>query len=183
MNATVTDALDHATATTASTTASTTTSAAVPVVTVGERCRRSVRYSRDDIAAFARLSGNSNPLHHDLQAAQRARHGEIIASGEQTTAQMIGLASSHFSRADGGLPREVLCLNFNFAFKSPVFAEQTLELGWRVTSVEPHAHLGGLLVQLDGQAAVRNATPAVIGRGTLLLKTGQRGSVPSTPSS
>jgi len=125
-------------------------------VTVGERCSRSVRYSREDIAAFAQLSGNNNPLHHDQQTAQRARHGEIIASGEQTTAQMIGLASSYFSCPDGGPPREVLCLNFNFAFKTPVFAEQALELSWRVTTVEAHVRLGGLLVQLDGQAAVRN---------------------------
>lgn len=152
----------------------TTSPATPPAVTVGERCSRSVRYSREDIAAFAQLSGNSNPLHHDLQAAQRARHGEIIASGEQTTAQMIGLASSHFSNPVDGPHREVLCLNFNFAFKAPVFAEQALDLSWRVASVEPHAGLGGLLVQLDGQAAVRGATPAVIGRGTLLVKTGKR---------
>ena len=141
-----------------------------PTVTVGDRCSRSVRYSREDIAAFAQLSGNSNPLHHDLLAAQRARHGEIIASGEQTTALMIGLASTHFAMADGGAAREVLCLNFNFAFKAPVFAEQALELSWRVASVEPHVRLGGLLVQLDGQAAVRGSTPSVVGRGTLLVK-------------
>ena len=143
-------------------------------IEVGDRCSRSVRYSREDIAAFALLSGNSNPLHHDDQAAQRARHGEIIASGEQTTAQMIGLASSHFSNPVDGPHRDVLCLNFNFAFKAPVFAEQALELSWRVTTVEPHARLGGLLVHLDGQAAVRGAPPAVVGRGTLLVKPGLR---------
>ena len=158
-----------------------TTTAAAPTpaadatgVVVGERCSRNVRFSREDITDFARLSGNSNPLHHDLQAAQRARHGEIIASGEQTTAQLIGLASTHFALPEGGAVREVLCLNFNFAFKAPVFAEQSLELSWRVTSVEPHARLDGLLVQLDGQAAVRGSAPSVVARGTLLVKAGQR---------
>jgi acyl dehydratase len=150
------------------------TEPAAPAVKVGDRCSRSVRYSRDDIASFARLSGNSNPLHHDSQAAQRARHGEIIASGEQTIALMIGLASTHFALPDGDAPREVLCLNFNFAFKAPVFAEQAIELSWRVATVEPHARLGGLLVHLDGQAAVRGATPAVVGRGTLLVKASPR---------
>ncbi|MFX8051614.1 MaoC family dehydratase, partial [Acinetobacter baumannii] len=86
-----------------------------------------------------RLTGDTNPLHHDVQAAQRARHGEIIASGQQTTALMIGLAASHFSRADDGHARELLCLNFNFAFKAPVFAEQELVLHWRVASVEWNA--------------------------------------------
>jgi acyl dehydratase len=144
--------------------------AAVSLVRQGERCSRSLRFSRDDIAAFARLSANTNPLHHDQAAAQRARHGELIASAEQTTALMMGLASSHFAQSGDGQPRELLCLNFNFAFKAPVFAEQTIELSWRVASVEPHAKLGGLLVHIDGRAAVRGAQPAVVARGTLLLR-------------
>jgi acyl dehydratase len=139
-------------------------------VTVGEHCERTVRYSRDDIAAFARLTGDSNPLHHDMQAAQRARHGEIIASGQQTTALLIGLAASHFSRPDPGFGREVLCLNFNFSFKAPVFAEQTLLLSWRVASIDWHEQLGGWLSQVDGRAAVAHGAPAVVGRGTLLVK-------------
>lgn len=142
----------------------------LPAVQAGDTCARSVRFSRDDIAAFARLSGNSNPLHHDRQAAQRARHGEVIASGEHITALMVGLVSSHFSQPDAAGGRELLCLNVNFAFKAPVFAEQTIELSWRVASVEPHVGLGGLLVQLDGKAAVRHAKPAVVGRVTLLIK-------------
>jgi acyl dehydratase len=141
-----------------------------PLVHVGETCRHTVRLSRDDIVTFARLSGDSNPLHHDTLAAQRARHGEIIASGQHTTALLIGLASSHFSRQGEGCGRELLCLNFNFAFKAPVFAEQQLELSWRVVSVEANRRLGGVLVQAEGCAAVRNAAPAVVGRATLLVK-------------
>ena len=136
----------------------------------GESCVRSARLSREDIAAFARLSGDSNPLHHDALAAQRARHGEIIASGQHVTSLLIGLAASHFSRPGDGFGRELLCLNFNFSFKAPVFAEQQLELSWQVASVEWKQRLGGLLVQADGRAAVRNAASAVVGRATLLVK-------------
>ena len=143
---------------------------AEPLAIMGESCRRSLRLSRAEIADFARITGNSRPLHHPTQAAQRARHGEIIASAEHTTALLIGLASSHFSRAGDGFGRELLCLNFNFAFKSPVFAEQQLSLSRQVASVEPHAGLGGLRVQVDGRAAVRHAAPCVVGRGTLLTK-------------
>jgi acyl dehydratase len=141
-----------------------------PLIAVADACERAVRYTREDIAAFARLTGDTNPIHHDAQAAQRARHGEIIASGQQTTALMIGLAASHFSRADDGRPRELLCLNFNFAFKAPVFAEQDLLLRWRVASVEWNATLGGWLAHADGTAGVPHAAPAVVGRGTLLVK-------------
>ncbi|KQW46198.1 MULTISPECIES: MaoC family dehydratase [unclassified Roseateles] len=140
------------------------------LIRVGDSCERVVRFTREDIATFARLTGDTNPLHHDVQAAQRARHGEIIASGQQTTAQMIGLVASHFSRSDDGLERELLCLNFNFAFKAPVFAEQELVLHWRVASVEWNNSLGGWLAHLDGRATVRNAHPCVVGRGTLLVK-------------
>lgn len=140
------------------------------LIRVGESCEKLVRYTREDIATFARLTGDTNPLHFDAQAAQRARHGEIIASGQQTTALMIGLAASHFSRSDDGLARELLCLNFNFAFKAPVFAEQELVLHWRVATVEWNETLGGWLAHVDGRATVRNAHPCVIGRGTLLVK-------------
>ncbi len=140
------------------------------LIRVGETCENLVRYTREDIATFARLTGDSNPLHFDTQAAQRARHGEIIASGQQTTALMIGLAASHFSRSDDGVARELLCLNFNFAFKAPVFAEQELVLHWRVATVEWNETLGGWLAHVDGRATVRNAHPCVIGRGTLLVK-------------
>ncbi|MGQ3051799.1 MAG: MaoC family dehydratase [Roseateles sp.] len=143
-----------------------------PLIRVGDSCERIVRFTREDIATFARLTGDTNPLHHDVQAAQRARHGEIIASGQQTTAQMIGLVASHFSRTDDGLQRELLCLNFNFAFKAPVFAEQELVLHWRVASVEWNATLGGWLAHVDGRATVRHAHPCVVGRGTLLVKAG-----------
>lgn len=143
---------------------------APPLISVGETCERRIRFTREDIATFARLTGDSNPLHHDVQAAQRARHGEIIASGQQTTTMMIGLAASHFSREDDGQCRELLCLNFNFSFKAPVFAEQELLLHWRVASVEWNATLGGWLAHVDGHATVRNAHPCVVGRGTLLVK-------------
>ncbi|MFN3861233.1 MAG: MaoC family dehydratase [Roseateles sp.] len=144
-----------------------------PLISVGETCERRVRFTREDIARFAQLTGDTNPLHHDVQAAQRARHGEIIASGQHTTALMIGLAASHFSRNDDGQQRELLCLNFNFAFKAPVFAEQELVLSWRVAGIEWNAKLGGWLAHVDGRATVCHAPPSVVGRGTLLVKDGQ----------
>ena len=141
-----------------------------PLAIIGKSGRRAVRLSRDEIADFARITSDSVPLHHPTHAVQRARRGEIIASAEHTTALRTGLASSHFSRAGDGFSRELLCLDFNFAFKPPVFAEQQLSLSWQVASVEPHAVLGGLLVQVDGRAAVHPAVPGVVGRGTLLIK-------------
>ena len=140
------------------------------LIRVGEQFGHTVRYSREDIARVARDTLDSNPLHFDRAAAQRARHGEIIASGQHTASILMGLVASHFSRSDDGLAREMLCLNFNFAFKAPVFADQDLRLQWRVDSVSPNAKLGGLVGELSGHASVSPGHPCVVARGTVLVK-------------
>ena len=140
------------------------------LIVLGERLERQARFTRDEIADFARLTGDSNPLHQDTLIAQRARYGEIIASGQQTAAVMLGLVSSHFSQPAGGAGRQVICLNFNFAFKRPVFADQDLLLQWRVTAVEWSQRLGGAIGHLDGTAGVKGSAPCVIGRGTVLVQ-------------
>ena len=140
-----------------------------PLIREGEEIRSRLRYSVEQIIEFARLTGDANPLHHDQLAAQRAHFGEIIASGQQTASHMMGLVASHFSRQDDGVPREVLCLNFNFAFKAPVFAEQEITLVWRVSQVEPSVKQGGYVGQLDGSARVAGRA-CVVGRGTVLVK-------------
>ena len=140
-----------------------------PLIRSGEQIRSRRRYSVEQIIEFARLTGDANPLHHDRLAAQRARFGEIIASGQQTASHMMGLVASHFSRRDDGVPREMLCLNFNFAFKAPVFAEQDITLVWRVGQVEASARQGGYIGHLDGTASVAGRA-CVVGRGTVLVK-------------
>jgi acyl dehydratase len=139
------------------------------VVSVGETCTRIVSFTPVQIADFARLTGDTNPLHSDAQAAAASRHGRIIASGQQTTSQMIGLAASHFSRADDGIRRELLCLNFNFALKAPVFADEPVHLSWTVRTMDWNGPLNGWLVQVEGRA-LSGERACVIARGTLLVK-------------
>jgi acyl dehydratase len=142
----------------------------IPLVLAGEKLSKVLRYSREDIALFARLSGDENPLHIDAAVAQRARFGEIIASGQHTSAHLMGMLATYFSRADDGIRREMLCLNMNFAFKNPVFADQDITLQWRVSSVESKEKLHGLLAHLDGTASVGHGKPVLIARGTILVK-------------
>ena len=140
------------------------------LVWAGETVARSIRFSRDDIAAFARISFDQNPLHVDTLAAQRARFGEVIASGQHSAAVLMGLLATHYSRLDNDAAREMLCLNMNFAFKGPVFADQALTLDWRVATVEWNTKLDGALAHLDGRAAVLRTQPAVVARGTILVR-------------
>ena len=140
-----------------------------PLIRAGETFQCQVRYTRGQIIQFAQLTGDSNPLHHDRQAAERASFGEIIASGQQTASQMMGLVATHFSRPDDGVPREMLCLNFNFTFKAPVFAEQDLLIEWRVSDIERSTSRGGFIGHVDGRASVAGRA-CVIGRGTVLVR-------------
>ncbi|MEO5735369.1 MAG: MaoC family dehydratase [Rubrivivax sp.] len=138
------------------------------LIRVGESVSAGMRLSREAIIAFARLTEDSNPLHHDLQAAQRADFGEIIASGQHLASRLMGLVASHFSRPIDGVPRDMLCLNFNFAFKAPVFAEQDITLRWQVSTVEPNTRRGGFIGHLDGNARIAGRV-CVVGRGTVLV--------------
>ena len=140
------------------------------VIQLGETIAKTVRVPRDEIAAFAQMSHDENPLHIDARAAQRARFGEVIASGQHTAAILMGMLATHFSRSDDGVRREVLCLNMNFAFKRPVFADQDVMLVWKVSSAQWKVRLHGVLAHLDGIASVAHGTPAVIARGTILVK-------------
>jgi acyl dehydratase len=142
-----------------------------PLIRAGEEFHGLVRYTREQIIQFAQLSGDLNPLHHDRQAAERASFGEIIASGQQTASQMMGLVATHFSRRDDGVPREMLCLDFSFAFKSPVFAEQDIQLRWRVSEVERSTRRGGFIGHVEGTARV-GARECVAARGTVLVRRG-----------
>lgn len=145
--------------------------------TLGTHCHRTIRFSQTQISEFARLTGDANPVHADEAAARRAHHGRIIASGQQTAAHMIGLAATHCARADDGSTRDVLCLNFNFAFKAPVFADEDLDLRWTVSAVEWSERLGGAICQLDGSASVpADSRICLVARGTLLVKKPAEGS-------
>jgi len=139
------------------------------LIAVGEKVTRRMRYSRDDIAQFSRMSLDENPLHLDSMVAQRARFGEIVASGQQTAAILMGMLATHYSRSDDGVARQMICLNMNFAFKAPVFAEQEIVLQWQVSSVTPNVKLQGLVGLLDGHASVAHGKPAVVARGTILV--------------
>lgn len=139
------------------------------LVEAGEKVTKTVRFSRHDIAAFARMSLDENPLHLDAQLAQRARFGEIIASGQQSAAVLMGVLATHFTRCDDGVARQMLCLNMNFAFKRPLFADQEIQLQWSVASLQWSTKLQGIVAHLDGRAGVEHASPAVVARGTILL--------------
>ncbi len=139
------------------------------LVQVGERIEHVAHFTREEISRFAMLTLDSNPVHHDREAAMRAGMPDVIASGQQTSALMSGLAATHFSRDDDGIARSMLCLHFNFAYREPIFADSDVTMRWVVSSTEWNASLNGVIAQLEGKATIANAL-AVIARGTVLVR-------------
>src|SRR5258708_22722939 len=114
-------------------------------IRVGERITGEVALSLEEIAQFARLSGDLNPLHHDEHYAAQTRFGGVIVSGPQLTSLMMGLTATYFSRDTA-----MLGLEFTFNFRKAVKVGETITMEWQIVSAEPKATMHAALVSLDG---------------------------------
>lgn len=133
-------------------------------VAVGETFAKLVRFDAASIAAFARSTGDSNPLHHDPAYAAKTRFGGIIASGSHVSALLIGMVAGHFS--DRGLN---VGLDFSFKFQAPVRVDDTVEMRWRVTHSMPKLSLKGDILTLEGEAIRSDGIVAVVATAHALL--------------
>jgi 3-hydroxybutyryl-CoA dehydratase len=120
-------------------------------------------FSPEEVRAFASLAGDTNPLHHDNDAAQRSRFGELIVSGTHTTALLLGLTATHFAKYGG-----VVGLGFGVQFVRPVQAEARVEIGWEVTAVTQKSR-GRQLLDLVGAITDVQGRICVSATGQLLV--------------
>ncbi len=107
---------------------------------VGYRFDRGHRFDPAQVSAFAYAAGDTNPLHHDAEAAARTRFGKPIASGTHTTALLLGLAASHLSTLG-----QVVGVSFSTELLQPVFADEEVRLEWVITAIEAHRRNGHFL--------------------------------------
>lgn len=122
------------------------------LVRVGERFGRVVRLSVADIRQFATLIGDLNPGHHDEAAAAAGPFGGLIASGPQTASLMQGCFATHFTRADDGLARFALGMQFEVFFRAPVRPDDDIEIAWETTSRDWKPARRAWIVQARGHA-------------------------------
>jgi acyl dehydratase len=135
----------------------------MPPIQIGERITGQVTLSREDIARFATLCGDQNPLHHDEAAARQTRFGGIIACGPHMTSLMMGLTATRFSR-DGAM----LGLEFTFRFRKAVKADEQITMEWEIVAAEYKASLQGTLVTLQGKATNPEGQEVLTGTGKIL---------------
>lgn len=67
-------------------------------VRLGERFAREHRFTPAQVRDFSLAAGDDNPLHLDAAAAAASPYGGLIASGTHTSALLLGLTASHFSK-------------------------------------------------------------------------------------
>lgn len=135
-----------------------------PTTQPGERFASEATLSNEDISAFARAAGDANPLHHDRVYAGASRYGGVIASGPQTSALLMGLVASHFSKRSS-----MVGLEFWFRFRRPVLAGQAVCLEWLVIASRYSEKLCGELVDLRGRLRTVEGVTAVGAKGKVLI--------------
>jgi acyl dehydratase len=121
-------------------------------------------FNEDQGRAFATEAGDTSPLHHDTEVAATSRYKKLIVSGTHTTALVLGLTVSHFSKR-----YSVVGVTFSVEFHRPVFADATVQITWEVVGatmtrdnvqkVEMRGGMfdekGGLCVQATGVVRLR----------------------------
>ena len=119
------------------------------------------------VSAFADSVGDTNPLRHDPEFAASTRYKRLIASGPQTSALLLALTASHFSKTGA-----VIGLEFCCKFLRPIYADERIVLEWLVVGVTPNQKLNGDIVELLGRVKGQDGLTALGAKGRVLV-TGQ----------
>ncbi len=98
-------------------------------VAVGDKFSKTHTFNEHQVRAFATEAGDTNPLHHDTEVAAASRYKKLIVSGTHTTALVLGLTASHFSKG-----YSVVGVSFSVEFHRPVFADATVQIEWEVVA-------------------------------------------------
>lgn len=130
----------------------------------GERFASDIQLTPELVGAYARAAGDDNPVHHDPEFAASTRYGRLIASGTHTTALLLGLTASHFSKTGA-----MVGLEFWVRFRRPLYADETIRLEWLVVKVTHNDKLQGDVVDLRGRIKAQDGRTALGAKGRVLV--------------
>jgi 3-hydroxybutyryl-CoA dehydratase len=129
-----------------------------------ERFSSDVTLSPAMVAEFATAAGDDNPLHHDEAFAATTRFGRPTASGPHTTALLLALTASHYSKKGA-----MIGLEFWVRFRRPIYADEVIRLEWLVVKVTPNEKLKGDIVELRGRIKGQDGRTALAAKGRVLV--------------
>ncbi len=129
----------------------------MPPLGIGMKATRTKTISIEDVEAFARISGDDNPVHLDDQYATTTRFGKRIAQG-MLTASIISALLANDLPGPG-----TVYLSQTLSFKAPVYPGETITATAELTAYRPERRIAtfkttchnqdGKLV-LEGEAIV-----------------------------
>ncbi len=114
-------------------------------VRVGVRFSREHQFTPQEVVSFSLAAGDDNPLHIDPAHAAASPYGALIVSGTHSSALLLGLTASHFSKVTSVVGRR-----FTVKFKRAVRADAKVTIEWRVVGLVARASGPGTVVQLEG---------------------------------
>lgn len=132
--------------------------------TVGQVLEAPILFTPDSVRAFATLTNDTNPLHHDAQLAASTRFRGLIASGTQTTGLLLGSLANHIFPGNASLG-----LSCSFQLRKAVPANAELIARWTVRRIVPKPSLSGALVDLDGALVDARGTIFVEATATIVV--------------
>jgi acyl dehydratase len=117
----------------------------------GRTATRTKTVTEEDVARYAELTGDRNPLHFDESFARRTRFGRLTAQGGITTGLLHALVAE-----DMPGPGTVF-LSQEWKFTAPVFIGDSIEAFAEVASVHDHKPVCELSVRVrrsDGETVL-----------------------------
>jgi len=130
-------------------------------VEVGECAEFSKTVTETDIALFAAVSGDFDPIHMDDAYAAKSRFGRRIAHGVFSMALLSTVSAAISRRArERGAPGVSVSLGYDrIRFLAPVYVGDTLTARYTIDKLEPDRGRTRSKVEVINQ----NAEPVVVG--------------------
>lgn len=128
------------------------------------RFSKSLSVSHEQAALFAKMAGDSNPIHHDADHAKELGFEDLTLSGAQSTSLLMGLIADYFSRIG-----PMVGLEFEIFFKNPTIAEKPLDLEWLIVRNTAKPKINAQLIELRGRLKIAGRETAVGAKGKVLV--------------
>lgn len=133
-------------------------------------CSPTRRISETDLADFARLTGDRNPIHVDEEYAAGTRFGQRVVHGTFGLAAVFGLLHE-MGIVDATV---VALLDVHWAFKAPLFVDDEISLRMSITRCRRTS--GGDSGVVNRHIRLLNQDGSVVQEGTSAMLVAARGS-------
>ena len=120
-------------------------------LTIGQKARRSLRLTRAEVDAYARITGDYNPLHFDERFAAATQFGRLVVHGGLTAGILNALVAEDLPG-----PGSVF-MSQSLKYVAPVFIGDTITGEVEVLSVharKPVTQLRATVTREDGQVVL-----------------------------